>query len=281
MDEQSLNNIRKHLEDESAQQRVQSDILRAREDVTVTIGRAAQLFNFSESQLRDWEGRGFLKPRRSKDDRGQRLYALSELDKLALIKELLNGGYALSNIPFDVDEVWRSISSTIEEQALKLNGHTEQDVETYHSIDYLVEEANKGEHWRYFISQMLRIVLSLICEDIPGTVAGMIIPIKSPEIVAHDLEPERLAEIGECVICWRDQNNAFHTSYNAYPHFAFPSDFRVRGLRATDEQEAKDLTFIVLQRKAMHLSLSQAVVDTVRQLLIPIREDITILVAVF
>ena len=278
MNEQNINNIRKYLEDATAQQRVQADIQRAREDVTVTIGRAAQLFSFSESQLRDWEGRGFLKPRRSKDDRGQRLYALSELDKLALLKELLmHGGYALSNIPLNVDEIWHSISSNFEERAFKLDGQGvryEQDIVEHHSIDYLVEEANKAERWRYFISQMLRIALSAICEDIPDTVAGLVLPLKRTENAVNDLEPQRLAELGECIICWRDQNNTFHTSYNMEPHFAYPSDFRVRGLRASEEEEPRDSTYIVLQRKAMNLFLSQGVVETVRQLLIPIREDI-------
>ncbi len=89
MEDQNIHNvysIRKYLEGTEAQRRVQESILRAREDVTVTIGRAAELFNFSENQLRDWENKGFLKPRRSKDKGGQRLYALAELDKLALDK---------------------------------------------------------------------------------------------------------------------------------------------------------------------------------------------------
>ena len=37
---------------------------RVHEEATVTIGRAAELFGFSENQLRDWENRGFLNPRR-------------------------------------------------------------------------------------------------------------------------------------------------------------------------------------------------------------------------
>ena len=286
MNERNVNNIRKHLEDENAQQRVQDDILRAREDVTVTIGRAAQLFDFSESQLRDWEGRGFLRPRRSKDDRGQRLYALSELDKLALLKELMGqGGFTLGNIPPHIDEIWHSIYSSPEAQN---HGVQNREVQ-YHSssreprsIDVRVEESNKEDFWHYYISQTLRIALSVIFEDIPETIAGIILPLERKENALTDWDSQDLSKLGACLIGWRDQDRAFHAFYEEVPSFAFPSDFRVRGLYASEHEAAPgDRTFVVIQRKARSLSLPLDVVEAVRRFLTPIYEDIDIWLPAF
>ena len=69
MDERNLQRIARHLKDEAAQRRVHYNIQRGRNEVTVTIGRAARLFGFSESQLRDWEKMGLIKPIRPRKTR--------------------------------------------------------------------------------------------------------------------------------------------------------------------------------------------------------------------
>src|SRR6266699_464677 len=92
MNERSLQSIKDHLQKRDAQERIEQHIRRGRSEATVTIGRAARLFNFSENQLRDWEVRGLLNPLRSKDTTGQRQYSLAELDKLAVIRELIDAG---------------------------------------------------------------------------------------------------------------------------------------------------------------------------------------------
>ena len=67
MDERNLQRIAKHLKDEAAQRRVHHNIQRGRNEVTVSIGGASRLFGFSESQLRDWEKMGLIKPIRPKE----------------------------------------------------------------------------------------------------------------------------------------------------------------------------------------------------------------------
>jgi hypothetical protein len=89
-----LNNdlIRKHFQEKEVQARITRRMQDARSKATVTISKAAGLFEFSESQLREWEKRGLLKtertalPEDSKTSRGHRQFSHDELDKLALIK---------------------------------------------------------------------------------------------------------------------------------------------------------------------------------------------------
>ncbi len=194
-----------------------------------------------------------------------------------MIKELTeNGGYNVGSIPLTVDDVWHEVFSVSKEQSYKINGYdvrNEQNTE-HHSIDHLVDEANKGEHWRYFVSQTLRIALNLICEDVPDTVAGIILPLRRTKKAVNELEPQNLAELGECLICWRDQSHTFHTFYDTKPYFDYPSDFRIRGLRAVEEEEPEDSTFVVLQRKVVELLLPINTVETIRHLLILMHENI-------
>jgi len=263
--------IRRYLEKANAQKRVQEDMKRAREEATVTIGRASELFGFSESQLRDWEMRKLLQPRRSKDNRGQRLYALAELDKLALLKELMKqGDYSLGNIPPDIDKIWQSISLSSN------NNIQNEQVSTKHrSIDTRVEEANEKDFWQYYIAQTLRIALNLICEDIPTTIAGIILPLERKENAVTEWNSDEISKLGPCLIGWRDQDRSFHTFYEETPSFDVASDFRVSGLYADGlEKEPADRTFIVLQRKVRSLTLRVEVVEAVRRLLKPIYNDI-------
>ena len=51
MNEPNVEGIRKYLQNKEVQERVQELMLDARSKATVTISRAANLFDFSESQL--------------------------------------------------------------------------------------------------------------------------------------------------------------------------------------------------------------------------------------
>ena len=54
MSEQHLHAIKDHLQKDDVQKRIQQNIRNGRSEATVSIGRAARLFKFSENQLRDW-----------------------------------------------------------------------------------------------------------------------------------------------------------------------------------------------------------------------------------
>jgi hypothetical protein len=108
MDNRTLQGIREHLQSKEAQMRILKNIERGRSEATVTIGRAASLFDFTENQLRDWEVKNRLTPNKSAG--GQRLYPLTELDKLAIIRELLDAKFSPGDIPENIDTIWHAIS---------------------------------------------------------------------------------------------------------------------------------------------------------------------------
>src|SRR5438477_12928191 len=121
MEERHLKNIKRYLQSEDVQERLQQYMQRGRSEATVSIGRVAQFFQLKESKLRDWETRGLLKPLRSKGISGQRQYSPAELDKLAIIKELVDeGGYAPGDIPSDIVSIWYSISRSDGQQVQTL-----------------------------------------------------------------------------------------------------------------------------------------------------------------
>src|ERR1700731_1787357 len=121
MNEPNVERVRKHFQSKEVQDRIQKRMQDARSKATVTISRAAGLFGFSETQLREWERRGLLKVDRpalsqeSKTSTGHRQYSPDELDKLALIRELMDQNYGLHEIPQNIDAIWKQILS--EQQA--------------------------------------------------------------------------------------------------------------------------------------------------------------------
>ncbi len=171
-------------------------MLDARAKATVTISRAANLFSFTESQLREWEKRGLLKTDRpalsqdSKTSTGHRQYAPEELDKLALIRDLMNEGYAFGEIPPNIDEIWKQILDEQQSQTWRIQ-------ETEHiPIDRRVEYTDQEIFWRYFVSQVLRLSLLLICEDVPDTIAGLALPLQKKASAEVVTDPGELDKLG-------------------------------------------------------------------------------------
>lgn len=267
MNERNILDIKLYLQKEDVQERVRQNIQRGRLEVTVTIGRAARLFGFSENQLRDWEDRGLLKPLRPTG--GQRQYPFAELDKLAIIKELIDEGeYAPGSIPADIDKIWASIASEQRDQTLKV---TREETEHLH-LDQRIDSAYEELFWRYYGSHVLRLSLMLICEDIPDTIAGLILPLQEQAASVSVRYPSDLPRVGESLIGWLGLNRSFYTFLDAAPSFEYPTDFRVAPLQAVGENIPKDSTLIVVQRKTKPLRLSISVVDIIRRLLAPLYE---------
>src|SRR5437763_16365228 len=115
MNKPNIERIRTYLQSKEVQERIQKRMLDAHSKATVTISRAAGLFDFTESQLREWEKRGLLKTERtalsqdSKTSTGHRQFSPDELDKLALIRELMDQSYTLNEIPQTIADNWKQL----------------------------------------------------------------------------------------------------------------------------------------------------------------------------
>jgi GGDEF domain-containing protein len=275
MNEPNIESIRKHLQSKEAQERIQRRMQDARSKATVTISRAAGLFDFSESQLREWEKRGLLKTDRpaltqdSKTSTGHRQYSTDELDKLALIRELMDRGYTLSDIPQNIDVIWKQIVGDQQDQVPTIGGHETSYVqETEHlPIDKRIEYADQEVFWRYFVSQVLRLSLLLISEDIPDTIAGLVLPLQKNEGNAVINDPNELNKVGLSFIGWLGRNRTFYSFLDPTPSFEFPSDFRIVPLRAVEEGSTQYVPFFILQRKVRLSPLSDAILETIQRLL--------------
>lgn len=271
--------VRKHLQSKEVQNRVQERMQEARSKATVTISRAAGLFGFSETQLREWERRGLLKVDRpalsseSKTSTGHRQYSPDELDKLALIRELMDHDYGLQEIPQDIDTIWKQV---LREQQGQVAATEAQDGKRVHEVKHVplerhLENIDQEEFWRFFTAQTLRLSLLLICEDIPDTLAGFILPLEKKNVSALVHSPHDLPKVGPALVGWLGRNHSFYTFLDAAPTFEYPSDFRVEYLRAVgEERPEEDATqnhvLIVVQRRARPLVLSAALVETVGRL---------------
>ena len=269
--------ITQHLQSAEVQQRILRDMLRAREEATVTISNAASLFDFSENQLRDWEKTGLLNPQRrapdvEQDGKGakRRQYTTTELDKLAIIRELMNAGFSPGGIPTNVDEMWGSVAGHMQQKSWLLE--IEHKDEEHVHIDQRVENTEKEGFWRYFVSQALRLSLLLICEDVPDTVAGIILPLEKENVAEIVQTPSDLHLVGYSLVGWLSQNRSFYTFIESEPSFEHPSDFRVESLAnlaggLSAKQGPQNSIVVIVQRKAKPLNLSKEGVATVQRIL--------------
>jgi GGDEF domain-containing protein len=281
--------ITQHLQSTEVQQRILRDMQRAREEATVTISDAASLFGFTENQLRDWEKTGLLSPQRRMQDTEQdgkgpkrRQYTPTELDKLAIIRELMNVGISPGIIPTNVDKIWAEVATRAKTIG-PLPEVSKREVEHVH-IDSYAYVVYKELFWRYYSSQAMRFAIMLICEGTPPIPAGLILPANHQrDLLIKNVED--LQKLGKSLVGWLGQTRSFYTYLTDYPSFEYSSDYKVVPLQTNDEREAKDSTWVVVDREAAkhlidkrdsceRLNLSREIVDTVRCLLAPLYEDI-------
>jgi GAF domain-containing protein len=273
MNQQKLDAIKSYLQREDVQERLRESLHQARENVTVTISEAARLFHFTENQLRDWEEFTLLKPLRST---GRRLYPIGELEKLALIRELTNAKFAPSDIPSDIDKVWQTINSASEQLPMLEPGP--QGSSAALSIDQRLELVRGNLFWCYFVTSALRLALVMICEDMPNTSVGLVLPLAARGDALPVTRVEDLARLGESLIGWLDQGHCTHVMLTSAPFFEHPSDYRLHPLTAMKddrpEEAPQDSTLIFIDRRSRHLTLSAARAEAIRRLLEPVYEDV-------
>lgn len=268
--------IKRYLQDPIVQKRIMENMQRAREDATVTISDAARIYGFKESQLRGWDD--LLIPQRQgqiAEQNGKhsfrRQYTLAELNKLAIIRELLKEGkFSIGAIPVFVDEIWSEVAASakptgpLQEMGTRKVEHV--------AIDQRVERTEKDEFWRYFVSQALRLSLLLICEDVPDTVAGIILPLEKENVAEIVQNSDDLPKAGYSLVGWLSESRSFYTFLDTGPTFEHPSDFRVESLANLAEdvsakQAPLDNILIIVQRKAKPLIFSKEATKTIQRML--------------
>lgn len=280
MDRRQLPAITDYLQDREVQERIQQKIGEVRTKATVTISRAAELFDFTENKLRDWEKRGLLSAERAakQDGKGKphRQYTPTDLDKLAVIQALLDSGYSLSDLENEVEAIWQAASKLADKHTAVKEDQT--GIESL-PVDRRIEGMNEESAWRYFISQALRLSLMLICEEMPDTTAGLVLPLYKDFKNEQAPVPAQLRNVGPALLGWLEPNQPFCTFLDPAPHFEYDTDFRLHKLLVMEanvpqEDAAQDSTLIVVQRKAKPLTLTPMAVETIRGLLALVYQNI-------
>ncbi|WP_165423646.1 MerR family transcriptional regulator [Ktedonosporobacter rubrisoli] len=293
MDEYNLQRIQQYLRSKEVQERIQRNIQRSRIEATVTIGRAAQLFGFSESKLRELESLGLLNPLR-KENKGQRQYTLNELDKLAIIRELLDAKYTAAEIPPDIEELWsnvheRDVSSPLSGFALPSSPAPSSEPPEILPINVRIEEARSLLFWRFFASHSLRLALLLISEYLPNNLPlGLILSLAHPTPALTLSSIQQLPQLGTSLLGWLSKSRSSHTLLTFSPFFQYSSDYTLLPLvplhEETPLEPASDNTFLILERldrRSHALSLPSLVVSLLRRLLAPLYTQAALLVHSF
>jgi len=169
MYEQRKSPIKEFLRQSVTQEKIQRKIMEARSAATVTITRAAELFDFSDTQLRDWDKLGFVRPPRSdgdkQEDKKHRQYSRAELDVLAAIRILRDAGYSITEIRQNI-EVIRDIACQLGQEVFTLPGAAERITPSLEvtqkqrevlPIDQMLDNADNELFWRFYSINALRL----------------------------------------------------------------------------------------------------------------------------
>jgi GGDEF domain-containing protein/DNA-binding transcriptional MerR regulator len=278
--------IREHLQKPGAQERIRASINSARTNATVTTSRAAKLLDLGEQQLRDWEKRGLISTTRplveGKQTQGHRQFSLDELDRLAVMKELIDEGKftpgEFEHISSHVEEIWREVEAMVQARQASLKQQGQAGTQrTNLPIDVRVREARSQLFWRFYVSRALHLALQLIREDRPASTTALALPL-APH--GEDLPVsgiENVARLGESLIGWLGKSRSTETLLAPVPSFEVSSDYRIHPLMVMErnqpqEEQPLDYTHIIVRRDSNPLSLYPPVVETIRKLLKPIYE---------
>jgi DNA-binding transcriptional MerR regulator len=287
MYEQRKSPLKEFLRQPDTQEKIQRKIIEVRSAATVTITRAAELFDFSDTQLRDWDKLGFVRPPRSdgdkQEDKKHRQYSRTELDVLAAIRILRDGGYSIIEIRQNIDVI-RDIADQLGQEVFTLQGTAErakQPVEVAQvsadvpPIDQLLDKADDELFWRFYATNALRLALSLLAEYNPNTIIDLVMPLGSN--IPASVTTANIADLGECLIGCLRPGYSCYLLYTPRPSFEEYTDFRIHQLRVmksgvVQDEVRQDSTWIVVQRRAGLLNINQDVLTTIQRLLAPLYE---------
>ncbi len=284
--EEQMLRIRQHLQKADAQERIRTSINSARTNATVTTSGAARLLELGEQQLRDWERRGLISttrpPVEGKQTQGHRQFSLDELDRLAVLKELIDEGNftpgEFEHISNHVEEIWREVEAMALAQQVSLEQQGQAGTQRARlPIDARVREARSQLFWRFYVSRALHLALQLIREDRPVSTTALALPLAPHAENLPVTSIQNVDRLGESLIGWLGKSRSTETLLVPVPAFEVPTDYRIHPLMAMEsnqpqEKQPLDHTHIIVRRDSNPLSLRPALVDTIRRLLKPIYE---------
>ncbi len=284
--EEQMLRIRRHLQKADAQERIHTSINAARTNATVTTSGAARLLALGEQQLRDWERRGLISTTRpsveGKQTQGHRQFSLDELDRLVLLKELIDEGKftlgEFEHISNHVEEIWREVEAMAQAQQVLLEQQGQADTQRARlPIDARIREARSQLFWRFYVSRVLHQALQLIREDRPASTTALALPLAPHPEKLPVTSIQNVDQLGESLIGWLGKSRSTETLLVPVPSFEVPTDYRIHPLIAMErdqplDEQPLDYTHIIVRRDSNPLSLHPPVVDTIRRLLKPIYE---------
>ena len=107
--------------------------------------------------------------------------------------------------------------------------------------------------------------LLLICEEMPGTIAGLFLPLQRKEPGLRIDSSHNISQAGPSLIGWIGANQAFYASYEPAPTFDYPSDFRIEYLPDWNENICP-APIIVIQRKSRDIAVTGTQVASIQRI---------------
>ena len=255
--------VKAYLQTPEAQKRIQEIRQRVRSEATVPIGGVRDLFNFGENQLRGWENLGLLQPTRQPNG-GQRRYPFTELDKLSIIRVLIDAGFSPGEIPKNIVAMWKSVVAETRQAKYK----PEQV-----PIDERISNYEFELFWRNFIPSILRLLLTLVCEENSISTIGLIMPLGGSKNAITIGGPDELHKLGKSLVGWLEEKSLCYTAIEPIPSFRFPTDFMAHQLQVEDD--VVGLTFI-LPRGTKHFHIGVPTREVMQPLLLLLKRHIEI-----
>jgi DNA-binding transcriptional MerR regulator/GGDEF domain-containing protein len=290
MDKRNLQSIKSYLQRDEVQARVHQKILDSRSQMKVPIGGVVDLFGFSENQLRKWEAKGLLNPQRVGRHRH---YSLEDLEKLAVIHELIKAKYPPGVIPHDIDNIWHLIDEqtalAVQQEAQKDAADSATEFVNLH-INQRIENARRELVWRYYASFAMRASLSLIREAIsdPTRAAmGLVLPLHADATTIAEISSlADLPKVGESLVGWLSRSGSSQTLLTNVPSFAHSDLYHVYRLSAMNGKEVENTvlfnrTLLLLDRRLLDIVLSNTTINVIQRLLAPLYEETELLHSCF
>lgn len=285
MGRQSPQSIESYLQREDVQRRIRESFLHNRTHLTVPIGGAVHLFGFGENRLRKWEEKGLLNPTKEKN---HRYYSLYDLDKLAILKELVSAGFSPGTIPSDIDKIWNALSPSRDDQNwITQAASSEPAGQSLESsllcIDQRIEGARKELFWRYYASFVMRISLQLIREDLinPRRAGIGLVLALHPNLAAIGAlnSMSDLSTVGASLVGWLAQSGSSQTLFTVAPSFRHPERYRI--YRLTDVEQGfspekdtiADCTMLIVDSLEYPLNLNSLTIKAIQRLLTPLYQE--------